>query len=51
MEKELIDEIKDLLTRHKEIKNIVAYTDWELNYVVKYTYDNEEYVVRIDLLN
>ena len=50
MEKYLINEISNILKKEKEIEDVETYINLEGSWVVSYKYNNEIYLISIDLL-
>lgn len=50
MEKHLMEKIKTILNQEKDIYNVDIYINLESNWVVSYEYNNEKYLVSIDMI-
>lgn len=50
MEKHLMEKIKTILNQEKDIYNVDIYINLEGNWVVSYEYNNEKYLVSIDMI-
>lgn len=50
MEKHLMEKIKTILNQEKDICNVDIYINLEGNWVVSYEYNNEKYLVSIDMI-
>lgn len=50
MEKHLMEKIKTILNQEKDIYNVNIYINLEGNWVVSYEYNNEKYLVSIDMI-
>lgn len=50
MEKHLMEKIKTILNQEKDIYNVNIYINLEGNWVISYEYNNEKYLVSIDMI-
>lgn len=50
MEKHLMEKFKEVLEKESEITDIEMYYNIEGNWVIKYKYNNEKYIIGVDTL-
>lgn len=50
MEKHLMEKIKTIFNQEKDIYNVNIYINLEGNWVISYEYNNEKYLVSIDMI-
>lgn len=50
MEKYLMEKIKTILNQENDIKNVNMYVNLEGNWVITYEYNNEKYLINIDII-
>lgn len=50
LEKEIMLKVKELLETKESVKNIEIYLNLEGSIVLKYTYNEEQYIVSVDCL-
>ena len=50
MEKHLMEKFKEILDKESEITDIKMFYNIEGSWVISYKYNNEEYVLQIDMI-
>lgn len=50
MEKHLMEKFKEILEQEEDITDIELFYNIEGNWVISYIYDNEKYLLNIDML-
>ena len=50
MEKYLMEKFKKILEEEKDITNVELFYNLEGDWVISYVYDNEKYLLNIDML-
>ena len=50
MEKYLLEKFKMILEQEDDIKNVSMYVNLEGNLVISYEYNNEKYLINIDII-